>query len=106
MQAHCGVFRFPDMLKEGIAKIGEVAEQARHTAIADKSRVFNTARVEALELDNLWKLQWQPWCRQKRGRKAAAPTRAPIFPSVMTTNGSSIHFILPKAGGWITNRFD
>ena len=53
MQAHCGVFRFPDMLKEGIAKIGEVAEQARHTAIADKSRVFNTARVEALELDNL-----------------------------------------------------
>ena len=53
MQAHCGVFRFPDMLKEGIAKIGEVAERARHTAIADKSRVFNTARVEALELDNL-----------------------------------------------------
>ncbi len=53
MQAHCGVFRFPDMLKQGIAKIGEVAERARHTAIGDKSRVFNTARVEALELDNL-----------------------------------------------------
>jgi succinate dehydrogenase / fumarate reductase flavoprotein subunit len=53
MQTHCGVFRFPDMLKEGIAKIGEVAERARHSAIGDKSRVFNTARVEALELDNL-----------------------------------------------------
>ncbi len=53
MQAHCGVFRFADMLKQGVAKIGEVAERARHTAIRDKSRVFNTARVEALELDNL-----------------------------------------------------
>ncbi|SEK83197.1 succinate dehydrogenase flavoprotein subunit [Nitrosovibrio tenuis] len=53
MQAHCGVFRFADMLKQGVIKIGEVAERARHTEIRDKSRVFNTARVEALELDNL-----------------------------------------------------
>jgi len=53
MQTHCGVFRFPDVLKEGVEKIGEVAERVRHTEICDKSRVFNTARVEALELDNL-----------------------------------------------------
>lgn len=53
MQMHCGVFRFEKMLKEGLVKIGEVAERSRHTAIRDKSRVFNTARVEALELDNL-----------------------------------------------------
>lgn len=53
MQTHCGVFRFPDMLKEGVEKIGEVAERVKHTEIRDKSRVFNTARVEALELDNL-----------------------------------------------------
>ena len=53
MQAHCGVFRFADMLKEGVAKIGEVAEQAAQTEIKDKSKVFNTARIEALELDNL-----------------------------------------------------
>ncbi|SCY49899.1 succinate dehydrogenase flavoprotein subunit [Nitrosospira sp. Nsp13] len=53
MQAHCGVFRFADMLKQGVSKIDEVAERARHTGIGDKSRVFNTARVEALELDNL-----------------------------------------------------
>jgi succinate dehydrogenase / fumarate reductase flavoprotein subunit len=50
---HCGVFRFEKTLKEGLVKIGEVAERSRHTAIRDKSRVFNTARVEALELDNL-----------------------------------------------------
>ncbi len=53
MQAHCGVFRFADMLKEGVTKISKIAERAEHTEIRDKSRVFNTARVEALELTNL-----------------------------------------------------
>ncbi|MBI3903334.1 MAG: succinate dehydrogenase flavoprotein subunit [Nitrosomonadales bacterium] len=53
MQMHCGVFRFPDLLADGVTKIRAVAERAKHTAIKDKSRVFNTARVEALELDNL-----------------------------------------------------
>ncbi len=53
MQAHCGVFRFPDMLMEGVKRIGEIAQRAQRTEIHDKSRVFNTARVEALELDNL-----------------------------------------------------
>ncbi|HLP97400.1 MAG TPA: succinate dehydrogenase flavoprotein subunit [Sideroxyarcus sp.] len=53
MQLHCGVFRFPDLMAEGVTKIREVAERVRHTEIKDKSKVFNTARVEALELDNL-----------------------------------------------------
>jgi succinate dehydrogenase / fumarate reductase, flavoprotein subunit len=53
MQAHCGVFRFPDLLVDGVTKIKEVAARSQHTEIKDKSQVFNTARVEALELDNL-----------------------------------------------------
>jgi len=53
MQAHCGVFRFPDLLTEGVAKIKDVAQRIARTEIKDKSEVFNTARVEALELDNL-----------------------------------------------------
>jgi len=53
MQMHCGVFRFPDLLAQGVVKIREVAERVRTTGIKDKSKVFNTARVEALELDNL-----------------------------------------------------
>ncbi len=53
MQAHCGVFRFPDMLAEGLHMIREVAERVGRVEIRDKSKVFNTARVEALELDNL-----------------------------------------------------
>ncbi len=53
MQTHCGVFRFPELLAEGVRKIKQLAERAARTEIKDKSRVFNTARVEALELDNM-----------------------------------------------------
>jgi succinate dehydrogenase / fumarate reductase flavoprotein subunit len=53
MQAHCGVFRFPDLLHQGVQKIQAVSERVRRTQIKDKSKVFNTARIEALELDNL-----------------------------------------------------
>jgi len=53
MQAHCGVFRFPDALAEGVRRIREVAQRAQHTFISDRSRVFNMARIEALELDNM-----------------------------------------------------
>ena len=53
MQAHCGVFRFPDMLAAGVAKVQDIAARAGRVCIGDKSKVFNTARIEALELDNL-----------------------------------------------------
>ncbi len=53
MQAHCGVFRFPELLVEGVDKMKQIAERAQRTFIADHSRIFNTARIEALELDNL-----------------------------------------------------
>jgi len=53
MQTHCGVFRFPELLHEGVNQMNQVAERAKNTVIKDKSQVFNTARVEALELDNL-----------------------------------------------------
>ena len=53
MQNHCGVFRFKDKLEEGVQKILEIEKQVAITEIKDKSKVWNTARVEALELDNL-----------------------------------------------------
>lgn len=53
MQKHCGVFRFPELLEQGVDAIKQVAQQAQNLRITDKSKVFNTARVEALELDNL-----------------------------------------------------
>jgi succinate dehydrogenase flavoprotein subunit len=51
--AHCGVFRNQELLSEGVRKVLELEERAGRTAIKDRSRTFNTARVEALELDNL-----------------------------------------------------
>lgn len=53
MQTHCGVFRFPDLLQQGVEEIRQVAARIRRTEIKDKSQVFNTARIEAMELDNL-----------------------------------------------------
>jgi len=53
MQAHCGVFRVGPLLSAGVKEILALDERCKHVAINDKSRVFNTARVEALELDNL-----------------------------------------------------
>ncbi len=53
MQAHCGVFRSDERLSQGVAKMAELTERAKSILVNDKSKVFNTARVEALELDNL-----------------------------------------------------
>ena len=54
MQAHCGVFRFPDLLLQGVERIRALGERVARTEIRDKSQVFNTARIEALELENLY----------------------------------------------------
>jgi succinate dehydrogenase / fumarate reductase flavoprotein subunit len=53
MQAHCGVFRNHELLSEGVRKVLELEQRAQRVVLKDKSRTFNTARVEALELDNL-----------------------------------------------------
>ncbi len=53
MQAHAGVFRTSELLAEGVVQIKELAERVKHVHLKDKSKVFNTARVEALELANL-----------------------------------------------------
>ncbi|MGE4052025.1 MAG: succinate dehydrogenase flavoprotein subunit [Piscinibacter sp.] len=53
MQQHAGVFRTQASMDEGVGKVKEIAERAKHIHLADKSKVFNTARIEALEVENL-----------------------------------------------------
>ena len=53
MQKYCRVFRTDELLQQGVKAIAELDERKKHVAFKDKSKVFNTARVEALELDNL-----------------------------------------------------
>jgi succinate dehydrogenase / fumarate reductase flavoprotein subunit len=53
MQKFCGVFRTQELLDAGVKEIMKLDERRKHVSFKDKSKVFNTARVEALELDNL-----------------------------------------------------
>jgi len=53
MQTHAGVFRTQASMDEGVKKILEIAQRAKAIGLKDKSKVFNTARVEALEVENL-----------------------------------------------------
>ena len=53
MQEHCGVFRFPELLEAGYKKVLAIEKRVSNLSIQDKSKVFNTARTEALALQNL-----------------------------------------------------
>jgi len=53
MQQHAGVFRTQKTLDEGVVKVAAIAERVKAIALKDKSKVFNTARIEALEVENL-----------------------------------------------------
>ncbi len=54
MQLHFGVFRTGEFMREGIAKLAELGPRIANAGLADKSATFNTARIEALELENLF----------------------------------------------------
>ncbi|MDG1114648.1 MAG: succinate dehydrogenase flavoprotein subunit [Pseudomonadales bacterium] len=53
MQLNFGVFRKEAPMQEGIKKLEELRGRIGEAHLADKSMAFNTARLEALELDNL-----------------------------------------------------
>jgi succinate dehydrogenase / fumarate reductase, flavoprotein subunit len=53
MQQHAGVFRTQKSMDEGVVKIKALAERVKSIHLGDKSKVFNTARIEALEVENL-----------------------------------------------------
>jgi len=53
MQQHAGVFRTQASMDEGVAKIAALRERVQSITLTDKSRIFNTARIEALEVENL-----------------------------------------------------
>jgi succinate dehydrogenase / fumarate reductase flavoprotein subunit len=53
MQTHAGVFRTQAALDEGVRQIAAIRGRVADIALKDKSKVFNTARIEALEVENL-----------------------------------------------------
>ena len=53
MQNHFGVFRKGEFMQEGIKKLADLRGRIENVRLEDKSNAFNTARIEALELQNL-----------------------------------------------------
>lgn len=53
MQEDFGVFRLGEYMEKGLVKLQGLQERLHHAYLPDKSQIFNTARIEALELDNL-----------------------------------------------------
>ena len=53
MQAHAGVFRSQEVMDEGVKQIAALRSRVANIGLKDNSKVFNTARIEALEVENL-----------------------------------------------------
>jgi len=53
MQSHASVFRTQALMDEGVKQIAALRERVNNIGLKDKSKVFNTARIEALEVENL-----------------------------------------------------
>lgn len=56
MEENCGVFREESILKNGVNEVKKLSVRLRDARIKDHSRIFNTARIKALELENLMDL--------------------------------------------------
>ena len=53
MEDHCGVFRSGDSLREGVQKMQQLRQRMSRAVLHDQSKIFNTARIEAFELENM-----------------------------------------------------
>jgi len=53
MQYHAGVFRTQQSMDEGVEEIAKLRKRVENIGLKDKSKIFNTARIEALEVENL-----------------------------------------------------
>ncbi|MGB0254406.1 MAG: succinate dehydrogenase flavoprotein subunit [Litorivicinaceae bacterium] len=56
MQNYFGVFRDGEYMKKGRDELNTMRDRVANIAISDKSKAFNTARMEALELQNLFEV--------------------------------------------------
>lgn len=53
MEKYCGVFRTKEVLAEGVEKMYELEKRMDDVRLQDHSKIFNTSRIEAMELANL-----------------------------------------------------
>ncbi|MGB0720899.1 MAG: succinate dehydrogenase flavoprotein subunit [Gammaproteobacteria bacterium] len=53
MEDHCGVYRTEEIMAEGVEKVKAIRAKLKDVRLKDHSKAFNTARIEAMELENL-----------------------------------------------------
>jgi succinate dehydrogenase / fumarate reductase flavoprotein subunit len=53
MEENCGVFRTEEVMQDGLDKVTALSGRMGDVRLTDHSKIFNTARIEALELENL-----------------------------------------------------
>jgi succinate dehydrogenase / fumarate reductase flavoprotein subunit len=56
MQNYFGVFRRGKFMEKGLNELNEIREKVNNLHLKDKSNAFNTSRVEAIELQNLFEV--------------------------------------------------
>jgi hypothetical protein len=90
MQNYFGVFRKGNFMQEGIKKLEELRERIANVHLKDKSSTFNTARIEALELEIYLKSLRLQQLLLKQELKVVGLTRVMILGSVMMKTGCVI----------------
>ena len=84
MQTDCAVFRTGELLAEGVAQDRRRRPLMARLSVTDRSMIWNTDLVEALELDNLWPGGRHDAFRGEPQGEPRRPCAARIIPSATT----------------------
>jgi succinate dehydrogenase/fumarate reductase flavoprotein subunit len=106
MDKHAGVYRDGASMREGLERIGELKQRFRKIGIQDKSRVYNSNLMQALETENMLDLAEALLTSGWRARNRAERTRGPISPSATMRSSWAIRWrTTPAEGrGWSISR--
>lgn len=81
MEEYFGVFREEESMQTGLDKLAELRSRIETAHLSDKSKVFNTARVEALELDNMLEVAYTTAVSAKNRKESRGAHSRIDFPN-------------------------
>ena len=95
MQNNFGVFRRGDLMEKGIDELSKTREEVDNIFLKDKSATFNTARIEALEMQNLFEVAEATAITANERKKVAELMQEMISLKEMMKTGLNIQFTMP-----------
>lgn len=81
MEDHAGVFRTEEIMSEGVKKLFDIRERLQEVVISDHSSTFNTARIEALELENIIDVGIAIACSALQRKESRGAHSRPDYPA-------------------------